>query len=86
MGVYYDEIEIEDMSWDGAASRWTYACPCGDRFFLSLADALDGEDVARCPGCSLLLRVIYDACDIEARAAATLGSGGSGAGAVKASA
>ena len=80
MGAYYDEVEIEDMTWDAAASRWSYSCPCGDRFYLTLADALAGEDVARCPGCSLLLRVVYDADDIEARAARIAAGGGSGSG------
>ena len=67
MSVYYDEIDLEDMEWQAEERAWFYACPCGDRFFLPLADALAGEDVARCPSCSLLLRVIYDADALEAR-------------------
>ena len=82
MSVYYDEIEIEDMEWVAETQTWFYACPCGDRFFFPLADALAGEDVARCPSCSLLLRVVYDVDEIEARfgdAAAPPSSGAGGA-------
>ena len=82
MGAYYDEVEIEDMTWDAAASRWSYSCPCGDRFYLTLADALAGEDVARCPGCSLLLRVVYDGEELQARFAGLPGAGAGGAVAV----
>jgi hypothetical protein len=29
---YYDEVEIEDMTYDEAAKIYYYPCPCGDRF------------------------------------------------------
>ncbi|KAJ2746480.1 Diphthamide biosynthesis protein 3 [Coemansia sp. BCRC 34301] len=60
MTSFYDEIEIEDMEFDKAEEAYFYPCPCGDRFQITLADLKDGEDVARCPSCSLLIRVIYD--------------------------
>jgi diphthamide biosynthesis protein 3 len=47
----YDEIEIEDCF---------HPCPCGDRFEISIADMRDGEDIARCPSCSLMIRIIFD--------------------------
>lgn len=56
----YDEIEIEDMEFDTVKNIYTYPCPCGDRFVISVHDLLDGEDIARCPSCSLIIRVIYD--------------------------
>lgn len=58
--TFYDEIEIEDMTFDPALQIYTYPCPCGDRFEISLADLRDGEDVGVCPSCSLMIKVIFD--------------------------
>jgi len=60
MGAYYDEIEIEDMSWDGEKGVYHYPCPCGDRFEISRQQLAACEDIATCPSCSLIIRVIYD--------------------------
>jgi diphthamide biosynthesis protein 3 len=57
---YYDELEIEDFSWDPVARVFHYPCPCGDRFEISKAQLRDGEEIATCPSCSLIVRVIYD--------------------------
>ena len=59
-GAYYDEIEIEDMVWDAAKSVFHYPCPCGDRFEITKRQLAEYEDVATCPSCSLVIRVIYD--------------------------
>ena len=56
----YDEIEIEDMTYDQSLQIYHYPCPCGDRFEISLSDLKDGEDVAICPSCSLMIKVIFD--------------------------
>lgn len=56
----YDEIEIEDMVFDKAIGIFHYPCPCGDRFEIALADLRDGEEIAVCPSCSLMIRVIFD--------------------------
>ena len=37
-----------------------YPCPCGDRFEISRQQLKDYEDIATCPSCSLVIRVIYD--------------------------
>ena len=58
--TYHDEVEIEDFEYDEETEIYTYPCPCGDRFEISLQDLQSGEDVATCPSCSLLLKVIYD--------------------------
>ena len=58
---YYDEIEIEDMVFHKETSLYTYPCPCGDQFEILLQDLRDGEDVAVCPSCSLMIKVIFDA-------------------------
>jgi diphthamide biosynthesis protein 3 len=60
MGAYYDEIEIEDMIWDDEKHVFHYPCPCGDRFEISRRQLADYEDVATCPSCSLVIRIIYD--------------------------
>merc|ERR1712001_518948 len=60
MTVFHDEIEIEDMEFDEENQLYHYPCPCGDKFEISLEDLQIGEEVATCPSCSLLIRVIYD--------------------------
>lgn len=60
MTSFYDEIEIEDMDFNEDDQIYTYPCPCGDKFEISVDDLRDGDDVARCPSCSLIIRVIYD--------------------------
>jgi hypothetical protein len=59
MGVY-DEVEIEDMDYIAAEKVFTYPCPCGDKFRITLEDLQEGEEIACCPSCSLTIRVICD--------------------------
>ena len=56
----YDEIEIEDMTFDEDLQIYHYPCPCGDRFQIALDDLRESEDIAVCPSCSLMIRVIFD--------------------------
>lgn len=56
----YDEIEIEDMTFDDALQSYFYPCPCGDKFQIALDDLRDEQDIAVCPSCSLMIRVIFD--------------------------
>ncbi|THX27740.1 hypothetical protein D6D10_09382 [Aureobasidium pullulans] len=42
----YDEIEIEDMTYDPITQLYTYPCPCGDKFEINIDDLRDGEDIA----------------------------------------
>uniref|UniRef100_A0AC34G3C0 DPH-type MB domain-containing protein n=1 Tax=Panagrolaimus sp. ES5 TaxID=591445 RepID=A0AC34G3C0_9BILA len=60
MSVFHDEVEIEDFEFDEENQLYHFPCPCGDRFEISLEMLEMGEDVAECPSCSLLVRVIYD--------------------------
>jgi diphthamide biosynthesis protein 3 len=70
MGAYYDEVEIEDMSWDDVKKVFHYPCPCGDRFEISRAQLANYEDIAPCPSCSLVIRVVYDpVCEVLHRPA-----------------
>lgn len=56
----YDEIEIEDMAWNEELKAYTYQCPCGDLFQITLEELRTGEEIARCPSCSLYITVVYD--------------------------
>ncbi|POS74755.1 diphthamide biosynthesis protein 3 [Diaporthe helianthi] len=61
----YDEVEIEDMTYDETLQTYHYPCPCGDRFEIALADLQDeSNDIAVCPSCSLMIRVIYEVDDL----------------------
>jgi len=64
----YDEIEIEDMTYDPVTQLYTYPCPCGDRFEINIEDLRDGEEIAICPSCSLMIRVIYEVEELPAAA------------------
>ncbi|KXT14381.1 hypothetical protein AC579_2778 [Pseudocercospora musae] len=60
----YDEIEIEDMTFDETTQLYHYPCPCGDRFEINIDDLRGGEEIAVCPSCSLQIRVIFDVDDL----------------------
>ncbi|KAI5480037.1 hypothetical protein MNV49_002002 [Pseudohyphozyma bogoriensis] len=65
MVSFYDELEIEDFAWDDVKQVFHYPCPCGDRFEITRSQLGKGEDIATCPSCSLIVRVIYDMMDYE---------------------
>jgi diphthamide biosynthesis protein 3 len=56
----YDDVEIEDMEWNEDIQAFTYPCPCGDLFQITKEDLKIGEEIARCPSCSLYITVIYN--------------------------
>ena len=33
---FYDEIELEDMDWNEDLQGFTYSCPCGDLFQITV--------------------------------------------------
>eukprot|EP00898_Chlorokybus_atmophyticus_P006041 jgi/Chlat1/6438/Chrsp45S05947 len=61
----YDEVEIEDMEWDDARQAFTYPCPCGDLFQITKEELRAGEEIARCPSCTLYITVIYNPEDFD---------------------
>ncbi|KAL4722640.1 Diphthamide biosynthesis protein 3 [Fusarium chlamydosporum] len=61
----YDEVEIEDMTFDEAMGVYQFPCPCGDKFQITLEDLLEEQDIAVCPSCSLMIRVIFDLDDLS---------------------
>lgn len=60
----YEEVEIEDLDYDPVKFVYSYPCPCGDKFSISLEALWDGEDIATCPSCTLRIEVIYDEEDL----------------------
>ena len=62
---FYDEIEIEDMEYLKDLQKYRYPCPCGDWFEITISQLRDCEDVAICPSCSLVIRVIYNSEDYQ---------------------
>ncbi|XP_065182757.1 diphthamide biosynthesis protein 3-like [Sycon ciliatum] len=66
MSVFHDEVEIEDFEYDEELETYFFPCPCGDQFQITKEELVAGEDVATCPSCSLIVRVIYDAEDFAA--------------------
>ena len=49
------------LTFDEALQIYHYPCPCGDKFEIALADLRDSStDIAVCPSCSLMIRVIYE--------------------------
>lgn len=62
----YEEVEIEDMKYDPATQLYSYPCPCGDKFSISLEELYDEEDIATCPSCTLRIRVIFEINDLPA--------------------
>lgn len=61
----YEDVPIADMDFDPDREIFLYTCPCGDLFQISLDAMFDGEDIATCPSCSLLVRVIYEDEDLD---------------------
>ena len=60
----YEEVEFEDLDYDPRTQIYTYPCPCGDKFSISLEALWDGEDIATCPSCTLRIGIIYDEEDL----------------------
>lgn len=60
----YEEIEFEDLDYNPQTQIYTYPCPCGDKFTISLEALWDGEDIATCPSCTLRIEIIYDEEDL----------------------
>lgn len=65
MSVFHDEIEIEDFEYSEEEEAYFYPCPCGDQFVITKEELLAGEEIATCPSCSLVIKVIYDPDDFK---------------------
>ena len=60
----YEEVEIEDFTYDPTDFTYYYPCPCGDKFRITLEELWDEEDIATCPSCTLRVLVIYEQKDL----------------------
>ena len=58
MSSTYEDVEISDMDFAVETETFTYPCPCGDLFTITLDELLDGKEIAPCPSCSLLIKVV----------------------------
>ncbi len=65
MTVIYEEVPLEEMEYESADKAFYYTCPCGDLFALTLNEMLSGDDIAKCPSCSLLIRVVFTPEDLK---------------------
>ncbi|SBT48592.1 zinc finger protein, putative [Plasmodium ovale wallikeri] len=63
--VIYEEVKLEQFEFDESSRTFFYPCPCGDIFEITLEAVLQGEDVLRCPSCSLTIKIIYNSKDLE---------------------
>lgn len=62
---YYDEVDIKDFEYDAPNGVFTFPCPCGDMFEISVEELLNGEEIAMCPSCPLIVKVVYEDEDIS---------------------
>jgi len=62
---FYDEVEIEDMEYNDDDETYYFPCPCGDRFQITMEQIRDGEEIAKCPSCSLTIKVIFNPEDFD---------------------
>lgn len=58
--VVYEEVLLTDMDFVEDDDMYYYQCPCGDVFELSVEDLKKGKRIARCPSCSLKIKVLVD--------------------------
>ena len=61
--VLYDEIDLEDMSFDSESNTFFYPCPCGDQFQVSVDKLMDDSadmHIAACPNCGLEVSVRFE--------------------------
>lgn len=60
----YEEVTFSDLiqkTSDEGENYWYYDCPCGDIFTVTTALLLSGARIFECPTCSLRIRVIISA-------------------------
>ncbi|SBS90771.1 diphthamide biosynthesis protein 3, putative [Plasmodium malariae] len=62
--VIYEEVKLEDFEFDETSKTFFYPCPCGDIFEVTLENVLKGENILRCPSCSLRIKIIYKSKDL----------------------
>ncbi|KAI5186009.1 diphthamide biosynthesis protein 3 [Nematocida homosporus] len=56
---YFEERDIDEFIYDLERDVYTFPCPCGDYFTITGEELENGEEAARCPSCSLVIRVLH---------------------------
>lgn len=56
---YFEEIDIDEFIYNQETETYTYPCPCGDYFTITKEELENGEEAARCPSCSLVVKVLF---------------------------
>jgi diphthamide biosynthesis protein 3 len=79
MTAAYDTLDLLDMDYEPQEQTFSAPCPCGDKFFITLDELADNEDVARCPSCSLILKVQDGSNVVVQKLAAAAAAEGEGA-------
>ena len=62
---FYDQVDLLDFTFHSSTKMFSYPCPCGDVFLVSLEDLRNGENVSHCPSCSLVVLVIFSSRDLD---------------------
>ncbi|ORD93475.1 DPH3 [Enterospora canceri] len=57
---HYDQIHLSEFEYDDECGTYTYPCPCGDDFVITVDEIRNGETIARCQSCSLIVLCLYD--------------------------
>uniref|UniRef100_A0A8C3VGI6 Diphthamide biosynthesis protein 3 n=1 Tax=Catagonus wagneri TaxID=51154 RepID=A0A8C3VGI6_9CETA len=57
---FVNVMEITDLEYDQALEMYFYLCESGDNFIPMKEELENEEDIAMCPGCSLIIKVIDD--------------------------
>lgn len=65
MDNFFDEVDLQEFKYIPEKMVFLYPCPCGDEFVITLEQLENGEEIAQCPSCSLIVRVIFDEEEIQ---------------------
>ncbi|KAJ1865643.1 hypothetical protein H4R99_003732 [Coemansia sp. RSA 1722] len=62
-GVVQDEVDLDEMDFDEDTGVYSYPCRCSGTYSIAESDMETGKEIAPCSGCSLKIRVLYEAAD-----------------------
>ncbi|KAJ2822314.1 hypothetical protein IWW50_004264 [Coemansia erecta] len=60
-GVVQDEVDLDDMDFDPQTGSYSYPCRCSNSHVISEDDLAAGREIVPCTGCSLKIRVLFEA-------------------------
>lgn len=63
--IVYEECPLDEMEYDSSGDMFVFLCPCGDLFQITSKELREGNRIARCPSCSLQLKVLIDDDQLE---------------------